>query len=146
MRRVFKPIMNIFYAFIIFAIFSVNGYAMENGLKNSQISSPLANSCQELSQKADAAGKSVSGRKPGMYEAIYTVTGNDKLEFYSAPGKSCRLPGVRILPKKDDYAVATITYDKFTKILFVREGEANIEGWVLSSRLKETGKGNYYFI
>ncbi|HXY58909.1 MAG TPA: hypothetical protein VEH76_10040 [Methylocystis sp.] len=67
------------------------------------------------------------------------VTGQGRLQFYSAPNIHCPMAGVFVIPK-DDLVSYVETDDGWTSVMYVnpRSGD-HVEGWVRSARLKKTG-------
>ncbi|MCO1462302.1 hypothetical protein L0Y93_11960 [Burkholderia multivorans] len=73
-------------------------------------------------------------------ESKMTVIGNGRLQFYSAPDLSCKIPGVFILPgepvvaEKSDRGFTFVAYRSAKK-------DGPVLGWVRSDRLKHNGPG-----
>jgi hypothetical protein len=98
-------------------------------------SASAATDCEALDHKASENGIRIQG-----YMAIHKVVGHDKLQFYSAPDLTCKLPGVFILPAESVFAY--VTYGEFTAVMYVHPTtKEDTEGWVLGKRLKATGYG-----
>jgi len=97
--------------------------------------SSVAVDCKALDQRANHQGALIPGD-----EAIYEVVGKGRLPFYSAPDSRCAMPGVFIIPK--DEVIAYVDYGDYTSGMFINlKTGTDTEGWVLTSRLKATGKG-----
>jgi hypothetical protein len=67
------------------------------------------------------------------------VTGTGRLQFYLAPNSSCAMKGVFVIPKDELIAYAQ-TANGWSSVMYVNPRTGNdVQGWVRSSRLKETG-------
>ena len=67
------------------------------------------------------------------------VTGNGRLQFYSAPNLRCAMSGVFVIPKDELIAYAQ-TRDGRSSVMYTNPRTGNhVSGWVRSDRLKETG-------
>ena len=67
------------------------------------------------------------------------VTGNGRLQFYSAPDERCVMTGVFVIPK--DELVAYVQTDSgWTSVVYNNPRTGNsVSGWVRSDRLKSMG-------
>lgn len=92
-------------------------------------------SCKQLSEDGYQSGAMIPG-----HLAIYEVVGEGRLQFYSAPDRGCKIPGVFVVPR--DRLTAYVEYNGYTAVLYIgdKKGEEPL-GWVLSSRLRATGTG-----
>lgn len=93
------------------------------------------NECKALSADGYQSGMGIPG-----HDAVREVTGTGRLQFYSAPDLECKMPGVFVIPK--DRLIAYVEYKGYTAVLYIggKDGGEPM-GWVLSSRLRETGTG-----
>lgn len=67
------------------------------------------------------------------------VTGTGRLQFYSAPNAGCAMSGVFVIPKDELIAYAQ-TSTGWSSVVYVNPRTGiDVQGWVRSSRLKETG-------
>lgn len=67
------------------------------------------------------------------------VTGTGRLQFYSAPNSNCAMNGVFVIPK-DELIAYSRTNTGWLSVMYVNPRTGNdVQGWVRSSRLKETG-------
>ena len=91
--------------------------------------------CKKLDEGANQSGDRIPG-----YQAIRKVIEKGRLQFFSAPDRGCRMPGVFVVPK--DTLIAYVEYKGYTAVMYTdgRNGEQPM-GWVLSSRLRATGTG-----
>jgi hypothetical protein len=91
--------------------------------------------CKALDRRANSDGAFIPGG-----EAIHEVVGTGRLPFYSAPDARCAMPGVFVIPK--DEVIAHVDYGGYTLVMFINlKTGTDTEGWVLTSRLRATGKG-----
>jgi hypothetical protein len=72
----------------------------------------------------------ISGRK---------VIGKGRLYFYTAPDTKCRMKNTFVIPH--DRVEAYSDYGDFTQIVYWDAKGNDVEGWVPSNRLAETGTG-----
>ena len=92
-------------------------------------------SCKRLSDVGYQSGVQIPG-----YQAIRQVVGNGRLQFYSAPDRSCKMAGVFVVP--NDKLIAYTEFNGYTSVLYVSDkNSAEPQGWVLSPRLRATGTG-----
>lgn len=97
--------------------------------------SAVETSCQASNREAFHTGVSVPGCDAGR-----VVVGAGRLQFYSAPNLSCKMPGTFIIP--GDSAVAYVEKNGFTSVMYINlKTKEDAMGWVSSSRLKRTGTG-----
>ena len=67
------------------------------------------------------------------------VIGTGRLRFHSAPNSRCAMNGVFVVPK-DEMVVYAQTNDGWSSVMYTNARTGNsVQGWVRSSRLKETG-------
>ncbi|MGY4474598.1 hypothetical protein [Bradyrhizobium sp. USDA 3364] len=67
------------------------------------------------------------------------VTGNGRLQFYSAPNLHCPISGVFVIPNDELVAYAQ-TDDGWSSVMYLNpRGGNDVSGWVRSARLKTTG-------
>jgi len=91
--------------------------------------------CDVLDEKAVQFGTHIPSHMSGR-----VVIGKGRLQFYSAPNLSCKKSGSFILPGES--VDAYLEYKGFTSVLYMNSKTGTeAEGWVLSSKLKETGYG-----
>lgn len=91
--------------------------------------------CKTLDAHANRQGVRVSGAA-----ALHTVTGQGRLQFYSAPDSSCVIKGVFILPGEE--VVAYVEYNGYSAVMYTNpRTRENTEGWVATTRLQPTGDG-----
>lgn len=94
-----------------------------------------AASCKALAQQANEEGVRIPGSA-----AIHRVSGQGRLQFYTAPRQDCTLKGTFILP--GERVTAYSTFGDFTSVMYMNPRTGNdAEGWVLSTRLQATGYG-----
>jgi hypothetical protein len=90
--------------------------------------------CTRIAQKAERERALIpsymSGRK---------VVDAGRLYFYSAPDKRCRMKNVFVIP--NDHLEAYSTYGDYTEVVYWSAKSGDPSGWVLSSRIVETGTG-----
>ena len=69
------------------------------------------------------------------------ITGLGRVQFYSAPDGRCKMSGLFVVP--GDTLFAKFEHGGYTKVAFIARKKSDVEvtAWVLSSRLKENGKG-----
>lgn len=90
--------------------------------------------CDEI-QRAAEHGDYIAGDDSGR-----TVIGKGRLQFYSAPDYSCKMPGVFILSGESVTAYAD--YLGFTSVAYPSSREGGlVYGWVRSDRLRPNGFG-----
>lgn len=95
----------------------------------------LAGECERLDKDAQIAGTHIPAHSSGK-----TVIGKGRLQFYSAPNPSCKMPGIFILPGED--IDAYIEHQKFMSILYINpKTSKEAMGWFISERLKSNGFG-----
>jgi hypothetical protein len=69
----------------------------------------------------------------------HVVTGQGRLQFYSAPNLRCAMNGIFVIPKDELVAYAQ-TDDGWSSVMYVNPRTGNdVSGWVRSDRLKATG-------
>ncbi|MDM8359315.1 hypothetical protein [Pandoraea communis] len=69
-----------------------------------------------------------------------TVIGAGRLQFYSAPDYSCKMPRVFVLTGES--VIAYANYLGFTSVAYIRsKGAGPVLGWVRSDRLRPNGLG-----
>lgn len=69
---------------------------------------------------------------------VFTVIGEGRLYFYSAPNDKCKISNnLFIIPK--DTVVVYSEYNNFYYVMYIGKNNT-VEGWVDSKRLKSTGK------
>lgn len=97
--------------------------------------SVFAIDCDALNQKAQKMGDHVLSHESGR-----KTIGEGRIQFYSAPDTSCVKKGIFILP--NEFLNAYLIYGDFTSVLYINPKTGNeADGWVRTSRLKETGTG-----
>jgi len=70
---------------------------------------------------------------------LNVVTGQGRLQFYAAPNIHCPMAGVFVIPKDELIAYAQ-TDDGWSSVMYTNPKSGDhVEGWVRSTRLKETG-------
>lgn len=69
-----------------------------------------------------------------LHRPMMRVIGNGRLQFYSSPNLSCKMPGVFIIP--GDSVTAYTEYGDFVSVMYVTRSGDTVEGWVLVNRLK----------
>jgi hypothetical protein len=91
--------------------------------------------CESVNQEAAEKRALVHTRESGR-----TTIGKGRIVFYSAPDRRCVKKGVFVLPGES--LNAAMVYGGFTFVTYRNlKTEAEADGWVLSSRLKENGFG-----
>ncbi|CAG9207378.1 conserved exported hypothetical protein [Paraburkholderia tropica] len=91
--------------------------------------------CEMLSDYASKTGVYIPGD-----DAQRVVTGDGRLQFYSAPDFSCKMNGVFVI--KGQLVDAYTEYKGVTSVVYLGTGtEPPVTGWVRSNRLNPTGKG-----
>ncbi len=76
---------------------------------------------------------------PGC-KAVHEVVGSGRLQFYSAPDQSCKMPGTFIVPGQT--VIAYSEYKEYTSVMYINQKtNDSVVGWVSSARLKSTGTG-----
>ena len=90
--------------------------------------------CDDLAAQAEKTKVRIptysSGRK---------VVGRDRALFYRAPTESCPMKGVFVVPNDEVQAYADVV--KFTQVVYWDANGNDVSGWMLTSRLVETGSG-----
>ena len=87
----------------------------------------------------DAQGNTEGVRIPG-HLAMREVIGKGRAHFYSAPSEACPTRDVFVVPR--DSLIAYVEYRGFTAVMYLNpKTGVDVEGWVRTSRLRETGKG-----
>ncbi len=69
-----------------------------------------------------------------LHRPMMGVIGTGRLQFYSAPNLSCKIPGVFIIP--GDSVTAYSEYREFASVMYVTRSGDTVEGWVFANRLK----------
>ena len=93
--------------------------------------------CQALDKLAQTVGEIIPDAGSGR-----DIVGKARLQFYSAPNASCKISGLFVIP--GDMLFASSKYGKYTRVSFIalrKSDKKDVEGWVLSSRLRENGQG-----
>lgn len=90
--------------------------------------------------KLDEAGEDAQNLVPD-FGSGREIVGKGRLQFYSAPDASCKMDGWFVVP--GDTLFAKFTSKGFTKVSFIRmkKTDREVDAWVISSRLRENGKG-----
>ncbi|WP_081057788.1 hypothetical protein [Burkholderia vietnamiensis] len=97
--------------------------------------SKAASNCEELNKDASQTATAIPHSEGGM-----VVIGSGRLQFYSAPDYSCKLPGVFILTGES--VDAYTSYHGFTSVVYQNSKKATpVRGWVSSNRLRGNGPG-----
>ncbi|MDT2020836.1 hypothetical protein [Methylocella sp. CPCC 101449] len=90
-------------------------------------------------QAACTAPETGSDKAPALSPPLaQIVTGNGRLQFYSAPSSRCSMKGVFVIPKDQLIAYAQ-TRDGWTSVMYLSPAGDDVTGWVRSARLKTTG-------
>jgi hypothetical protein len=97
----------------------------------------LAASSETCSNLAAQAEKTKS-RIPG-YSSGRKVVGKGRALFYRAPNESCPMKGVFVIPNDEVQAYSDV--ERFTEVVYWDAKGNDVSGWVLTSRLVETGTG-----
>ncbi len=97
-------------------------------------SSENMNVCTQAGEKADRERALIPGYRSGR-----KVIGRGRAYFYTAPDKRCKMKDVFVIP--NDRLDAYSTYGEFTEVVYWNSKNGDVDGWVLSSRLAETGEG-----
>ncbi len=66
------------------------------------------------------------------------VTGQGRLQFYSAPDFHCPIAGLFVVPK-DELIEYARTDDGWSSVMYIGDGASSDQGWVRSARLKLVG-------
>lgn len=93
--------------------------------------------CAALSDAAEKSAEVVP-----EYGSGREITGKGRLQFYSAPDLNCKIDGLFVIP--GDMLFAQLEHNGFTKVAFIamrKTDKKDVIAWVISSRLKENGKG-----
>lgn len=97
--------------------------------------SKSASNCDDINKHASKPATDIPHSKSGM-----VVIGNGRLQFYSAPDYSCKMPGVFILTGES--VDAYTRYHGFTSVTYQNSKKTSpVRGWVRSSRLRSNGLG-----
>ncbi|MBD8531079.1 MULTISPECIES: hypothetical protein [unclassified Massilia] len=69
------------------------------------------------------------------------IVGTGRVQLYWAPDNGCKMNDQVLV--SGDMLFAHFTYKGFTKVSFIamKKGDRDVTGWVISSRLRENGKG-----
>jgi hypothetical protein len=91
-------------------------------------------------EKLDKAGEDAKNIVPD-FGSGRDIAGKGRLQFYSGPDASCKMDGWFVVP--GDTLFAKFKFKGFTKVSFIRmkKTDREIDAWVISSRLRENGKG-----
>lgn len=91
--------------------------------------------CEQLNAAASKDESHIPGDAAGK-----TVIGEGRLQFYSAPDRSCKMDGIFIVDA--DSVEAYADYGEFTSVVYLNPKSKNrVNGWVESDRLKSNGLG-----
>jgi hypothetical protein len=91
--------------------------------------------CDEIAETANKIGVRIPGTS-----APHRVTGQGRLQFFSAPSPGCIIKGVFILPGEE--VIAYTEYQGFTAVMYSNpRTHLDTEGWVATARLQATGYG-----
>ncbi|MET3108503.1 hypothetical protein AAKU67_003051 [Oxalobacteraceae bacterium GrIS 2.11] len=91
--------------------------------------------CQSLAQQSSASAAHLPSDQSGR-----VVIGKGRLQFYSAPDEQCLIKDRFVIP--GDTLDAYLRHGNFTKVLYMNPKTGKeAQGWVLTTRLKETGFG-----
>jgi hypothetical protein len=85
-----------------------------------------------------ALAEMTKARIPG-YSSGRKVVGKGHALFYRAPSESCPMKGVFIIPNDEVQAYSDV--EKFTEVVYWDAKGHDVSGWMLTSRLVETGTG-----
>ncbi|AWY66117.1 hypothetical protein A8H36_07045 [Burkholderia thailandensis] len=97
--------------------------------------SKAVSSCDGLNKRASKVATDISHSESEM-----VVVGSGRLQFYSAPNYSCKIPGVFILTGES--VDAYTSYHGFTSVTYQNSKKTGpVRGWVKSSRLRSKGLG-----
>lgn len=98
-------------------------------------SAAAAPNCAALDRDVKQLETTIPGCK-----AVHEVVGNGRLQFYSAPDQSCKLPGVFVIPGQT--VIAYSEYKDYTSVMYINQKtNDSVVGWVSTARLKATGTG-----
>lgn len=98
-------------------------------------SATYAKDCRGLNELALQNEVLVPGADAGR-----VVIGKGRLQFYSAPDYSCKMPGVFIIERESVDAYAE--YEGFTSVVYLgRKQNGPVGGWVRSDRLRPNDLG-----
>lgn len=90
--------------------------------------------CSKLSTKADDERAIIQSSESG-----YKASGKGRVYFYSAPSEKCRIKNTFIIP--GDLVNAYADFGDYTYIMYFTKDGKDVEGWVRTDRLVETGTG-----
>ena len=93
--------------------------------------------CQALDERAQTADAMVMETGSGR-----DIVGKGRVQFYSGPTLTCKMPGIFVIP--GDLLFASYQSGAFTRVSFIalrKTDKKDVEGWVLTSRLRENGNG-----
>lgn len=90
--------------------------------------------CTQVGVKADRERILIPSYRSGR-----KVIGHGRAYFFTAPDKRCKMKNVFVIP--NDRLDAYSTYGEFTEVVYWNAKNGDVDGWVLSSRLAETGEG-----
>ncbi|HDI3032921.1 TPA: hypothetical protein PL572_001565 [Cronobacter turicensis] len=90
--------------------------------------------CSKLSTKADDERAIIQSSESG-----YKTSGKGRVYFYSAPSEKCRIKNTFIIP--GDLVNAYADFGDYTYIMYFTKDGKDVEGWVRTDRLVETGTG-----
>jgi hypothetical protein len=92
--------------------------------------------CVSVFEKAEQEQAAISS-----FASARGVIGTGRLYFHAAPDKRCSLKDVFVIP--GDRLEAYADYGEFTSVIYWKSTTgAGTAGWVLSSRLTDTGAAN----
>jgi len=112
----------------------------EDEMKTLWLGSLLASALlSHAAHAACTAPETGSDKAPALSPPLaQVVTGNGRLQFYSAPDNRCSMKGVFVIPKDQVIAYAQ-TRDGWTSVMYLNPTGDDVTGWVRSARLKTTG-------
>lgn len=97
--------------------------------------SKAVSNCDDLNKHASKLATDIPHSESGM-----VAIGSGRLQFYSAPDYSCKLPGVFILTGES--VDAYTSYHGFTSVAYQNPKKTSpVRGWVRSNRLRPNGLG-----
>jgi len=105
----------------------------------------VVNSCCAADAGSDCDKHDANGIQKGIfiqgYDSGRRVVGAGRAYFFSGPDQACKEKKLFIIP--GDEVTAYKEYGDYTLVMFINLKEAgDTEGWILTSRLEETGTGN----
>lgn len=93
--------------------------------------------CASLARDAEQRGEIVPDAGSGR-----DITGQGRLQFYSAPDARCGIDGLFVVPGNTLFA--QLEYQGFTKVAFIprrKRDRQDVIAWVPSRRLRGNGQG-----